>query len=121
MKRLMEQEQTNTSTLKVQEALSATVRRDVDQLVRKIDTIELCVHRIEVMSAGKTQCTAPNLCLELKVQVEKLATTVQTLVENRAEARGMGKMVIILGTIFGSAGGALVTYIIHLLSGGRTP
>ena len=124
IKRVIEQEQKNTGALLVHESQNLALRKDLDQLGRRMENIEACVHRIEVLQAGRAalpQCSAPNLCVELKEHVEKLADTVQTLVEHRAEARGARKTMIAIGAAFGGIGGALVTAVIHFFTSAKTP
>ena len=119
IKRLVSQEEANSNAIKVQEERALSNRRDLDRLITDTAEIRAAVHRIEVSSAatsGKVTCTAPNLCIDLRKQMEELARTVQTLTETRAEGRGALRMAVALSALMGTVGGALVTYTLKMLA-----
>lgn len=124
LKRLTAQEEQNNSSIKVLEANVSNTRRDLDVLMADVREIRTLVTQIAIqqgVTASKVTCPAPGLCVELREQMEKLAASVQGLVETRAENRGAGKAVMILGTALGGLGGVLTTIVLHLVTKGKMP
>ena len=113
VKRLEVHEDSNSSSIAVLKEQIATVRRDMDTLMKDMREVRGLVTQSAISqaaTASKMTCSAPNLCVELKQQVERLAVTVQSLAENRAEARGAMRMGVALASVFGTIGGAILTY-----------
>ena len=117
IKRLVDAEAANTTSLQVQKAQNETLRRDVDRLLKEVEDIKGTTHRIEMMAvsqAAKLLCTAPNLCIDLKTSLERLTATVQALVDYRNETKGGLKVAMALAAVFGSVGGATLTFILRI-------
>ena len=116
IKRLVDAEAANTTSLQVQKEQNVTMRRDVDRLLKEVDDIKSATHRIEILSERRGAipiCSAPNMCLELKVSLEKLAGTVQALVDYRNETKGSLRVIIGVAAVLGSIGGAVLNLLLR--------
>ena len=113
IKRLVEREEKNSGSIAVLEVHNTTTRKDLDRALRELEVIRNSVQHIEVMQATKSSiplCTAPNMCIELKANLEKLAATVQTLVDYKSETKGGLRVMLAITAFVGSIGGAAISY-----------
>jgi hypothetical protein len=97
--------------LAAQEILTGHLAKQADRLEKELSSIRESVHRIEVLAASRSGipvCAAPNLCLDLKRQMEALTANVQSLADARSEAKGALKVAVLVATIAGSLGGAII-------------
>ena len=111
IKRLVEAEAANSTALQVHKVQNEVLRRDVDKLLKDVDDVKAATHRIEIMTERRLAvpiCSAPNMCLELKASLEKLALTVQALVDYRNETKGSLRIIIIVASGIGAVGGSLL-------------
>ena len=98
--------------------------KNIAHFVLTLDVVRETVHRIEVAQAGtaaKVTCTAPNMCLDLRKQLEELARLVANLVESRSEARGAWKLALLVAVPLGGACGVIFQFLINLIAGKHIP
>lgn len=98
--------------LATQEALTSRLVTDINRMADKVDETMTSTHRIEVLLAGRKECTSPGLCLELRTRLDQMERTTHELLEARAEGRGVMRVAGAIYVLIGSSASALISYLI---------